>query len=85
VWREARPGDKVCVTPEVRARTADENRRALTTRSPTGGAYGRDTCRQGFVWREAYPGDVVCVTPASRDAAADDNRRAAERVVPLPP
>ena len=32
VWREARPGDKVCVTPDVRARTATENRAAASTR-----------------------------------------------------
>jgi hypothetical protein len=28
VWREAHPGDHVCVTPETRAQTAADNRQA---------------------------------------------------------
>lgn len=84
VWREARIGDKVCVTPQIRSRTATENRLADTTRQPGGGAYGPNTCRSGFVWREAYPGDVVCVTPDSRRQAAADNAAARSRIVPLP-
>jgi hypothetical protein len=32
------------------------------------GAYGPNTCIDGFVWREAFAGDVVCVTPARREA-----------------
>lgn len=84
VWREARAGDKVCVTPDVRARSAAENQAAARTRSPNGGPYGVNTCREGYVWREAYPGDVVCVVPASRQQAANDNAQAAQRVVPLP-
>lgn len=43
------------------------------------GAYGPDTCRQGYVWREAYAGDHVCVTPAVREQAARDNRMANSR------
>ena len=84
VWREARPGDKVCVTPQIRTQTAGENRAAGTNRQPGGGAYGPNTCKQGFVWREAYAGDAVCVVPASRTQAARDNAMAASRVVPLP-
>lgn len=84
VWREARAGDKVCVTPDVRTRTAAENQAAARTRSPNGGPYGVNTCREGYVWREAYPNDVVCVVPASRQQAANDNAQAAQRVVPLP-
>ncbi|MFB6478792.1 hypothetical protein ACFCXF_21015 [Streptomyces virginiae] len=38
-------------------------------RDPNGGAYGPDTCLQGYVWRESYDGDTFCVTPAERDAA----------------
>lgn len=84
VWREARPGDKVCVTPQIRAQAAGENRAASMNRQPGGGAYGPNTCKQGFVWREAFSGDVVCVVPASRTQAARDNALAASRVVPLP-
>ena len=85
VWREARPGDTVCVAPDVRARTGAENNGAALRREPSGGSYGANTCRQGYVWREAYAGDVVCVLPASRQAAKSDNAQAAQRVVPLPP
>jgi hypothetical protein len=64
VWREAGPGDIVCVTPAVRSSTAQQNQAAGQNREPDGGAYGPDTCKQGFVWREAFGGDVVCVTVA---------------------
>jgi PASTA domain len=37
------------------------------------GAYGPDTCLQGYVWREAFQGDHVCVTPETRAQAANDN------------
>lgn len=84
VWREARPGDKVCVTPQIRSQTAGENRAAGANRQPGGGAYGPNTCKQGFVWREAFAGDAVCVVPESRTQAARDNAMAAGRVVPLP-
>ncbi|MFF4646535.1 hypothetical protein [Streptomyces sp. NPDC001389] len=32
-------------------------------RDPNGGAYGPDTCQQGYVWRDSFDGDTVCVTP----------------------
>jgi hypothetical protein len=79
VWREARSGDTVCVTPGVRAETRKENEMAASRRSPTGGPFGPDTCLQGFVWREAFPNDHVCVPPASRTRARDDNAKANER------
>jgi hypothetical protein len=79
VWRGARPGDTVCVTPSVRSRTAQENATAADRREPNGGAYGPDTCRQGFVWREAFDGDVVCVTPDIREQTRADNAAAASR------
>jgi hypothetical protein len=79
VWREAIPGDHVCVTPEVRDQAAEDNRLADSRRSPTGGDYGPDTCLQGYVWREAVPSDHVCVTPETRDQAAEDNRLADSR------
>lgn len=80
VWREARPGDLVCVTPEIRGETAAENRLAASRRSPTGGAFGPATCLSGYVWREAFDGDTVCVEPASRERALADNRAAGERL-----
>jgi hypothetical protein len=79
VWREARVGDTVCVTPNVRSRTAQENSQAAANKEPNGGPYGPDTCKQGFVWREAYAGDHVCVTPNIRSEAASDNAAAASR------
>lgn len=84
VWREASAGDLVCVTPDVRAETAQENALADARRSPTGGPYGPNTCLSGFVWREAYPNDVVCVPPSSRSRAAADNAQAHARLVRQP-
>jgi hypothetical protein len=81
VWREAFAGDHVCVTPQVRAQAADDNRLAASRRSPSGGPFGPDTCLQGFVWREASPSDHVCVLPATRAQAAADNGQAASRRV----
>ncbi len=79
VWREAFPGDHVCVTPQVRADAADDNARAGERRDP-GGAYGPLTCLQGYVWRGARDGDAVCVVPARRDQATADNAAAASRL-----
>ena len=74
VWREAAPGDHVCVTPDVRQQTRIDNAQAAARRSPTGGPYGPDTCLAGFVWREAFAGDHVCVAAQTRTQAAQDNR-----------
>ena len=88
VWREAFPGDHVCVRPWVRDRAARDNYRtaenlsAAARRSPTGGPFGVDSCRAGFVWREASPTDHVCVPPASRTRAHDDNAAGATRKNP---
>ena len=79
VWREARSGDTVCVTPDIRSATAAQNASAAQNREPNGGAYGPDTCKQGFVWREAFDGDTVCVTPDVRQQAHNDNAAAASR------
>ncbi len=78
VWREAGPGDVVCVTPAVRSTAAQDNQQASQRVDPNG-AYGPNSCKQGFVWREAFGGDVVCVTPATRSQAAGDNAAAASR------
>lgn len=79
VWREARPGDHVCVTPATRDETAAENEAAESRRSPAGGEFGPNTCLSGFVWREAYYGDPVCVEPGSRDRAHADNKAGLQR------
>jgi hypothetical protein len=78
VWREAAPGDNVCVTPAVRDATQAQNANAVQNRDPNG-AYGSNSCKQGFVWREAFDGDVVCVTPDVRAATKADNAAAASR------
>lgn len=80
VWRAARPGDAVCVTPEVRDKTAQQNAVAAQNVQPGGG----NVCKSGFVWRNAYPGDAVCVTPDVRDQAVADNAAAASRTVAAP-
>ncbi|KUL28473.1 hypothetical protein [Actinoplanes awajinensis] len=81
VWREAVPGDQVCVTPETRDQAAVDNAAAGDRRDPAGGAYGPDTCLTGFVWREAVADDHVCVLPETREQARADNDAAAERRV----
>ncbi len=40
VWREAVPGDLVCVTPEIRSQAAYDNSQASVRKSPVGGLYG---------------------------------------------
>lgn len=84
VWREAYPGDHVCVTPAVRELTAVDNQLAASRRDPAGGAHGPDTCKPGFVWREARPDDHVCVTPDVRERTARENRLAPSRRL-MPP
>jgi len=79
VWREAVPKDYVCVTPDVRTQTKQDNALAPSRRSPNGGPFGPDTCLQGYVWREAVTNDHVCVPPATREQARSDNALAASR------
>ena len=79
VWREAFPGDHVCVVPQTREQATRDNEEAARRRQPGGGDYGPDTCRQGYVWREARAGDVVCVTPQTRSQTAHDNAQASAR------
>ncbi|WP_143204023.1 hypothetical protein [Streptomyces kebangsaanensis] len=78
VWREAVPGDRVCVTPATRDRARYDNSQAANRRLGYG-AYGPDTCKQGYVWREAVPSDRVCVTPATRAQVKEDNAFAGGR------
>jgi hypothetical protein len=81
VWREAFPNDHVCVTPETRSQTANDNSQAATRIDPVDRTYGPDTCIQGYVWREAIPSDHICVLPETRSQTADDNSQAASRVI----
>lgn len=78
VWREAGPGDDVCVEPAARDRARTENDLADARRDP-GSAYGPMGCRSGFVWREAFPSDLACVTPDARSAASQENSLAGAR------
>ena len=69
-------GDDICVTGEVRARTALDNERGpfrLWNRD--------DICQRGFVWREALPEDHVCVEQWVREQAVTDNIDAPNRSV----
>src|SRR6185436_4082514 len=85
VWREAFPGDQVCVTPRTRDQAAQDNSQADARRQPGGGAYGPNTCRSPYVWREARSGDTVCVTVQTRSDTTNDNAQAAARRVASTP
>ena len=80
VWRDAFPGDHVCVQPQVRDQAAADNQQAANRRNPSGGQFGADTCRQGFVWREARAQDHVCVIPAVRTQTQNDNAAKCSRL-----
>ncbi len=73
VWRgAANAGDGVCVTPQERTDAQLQNANGANNMAG-GGAYGPNTCRQGYVWREAFAGDTVCVTPYERTQAQQEN------------
>jgi hypothetical protein len=80
VWREARPGDTVCVTPDIRTTVAQQNATPGANKDPNAGS-GPQSCSQGYVWREAFNGDTICVTPAFRQQMFDANGAAASRKV----
>jgi hypothetical protein len=89
VWREAFPGDHVCVTGASRTQAVKDNQQASKRKSPNGGQYGADTCKPGFVWREASPADHVCVPGNIRTNVRNDNSQANARrdpqcAVPVP-
>jgi hypothetical protein len=79
VWRDARDGDGVCVTPDERDIAKRQNANGPNNRTAAGG----NTCRSGYVWREAWVGDTVCVTPTERAAAKDQNAMNAQRSTPV--
>jgi hypothetical protein len=79
VWREARPGDRVCVTTATRAEVAEQNATPDLNR-----AEGSLNCLSGYVWREAFDGDTICVDVATRARTRADNAEADDRVARLP-
>jgi hypothetical protein len=79
VWREARPGDRVCVTTATRAEVAEQNATPDLNR-----AEGSLNCVSGYVWREAFDGDTICVDVATRARTRADNAEAEDRVARLP-
>jgi len=68
LWRQATPGDHLCVDPSARAAAAFDNAHAGGRARGPGGA-----CGAGYVWREATAGDRVCVTPAIRALTRSQN------------
>jgi uncharacterized protein YkwD len=74
VWRDARDGDGVCVTPQERSRAKQQNAAAASLVEGSG-----PNCKSGYVWRDAWSGDVVCVTPDERAQAHRQNAEAATR------
>ncbi|WP_432923062.1 hypothetical protein ACQPZZ_25840 [Microbispora sp. CA-135349] len=79
VWREARPSDHVCVSPQERAQVQKDN--AIKESRWVSGANGPHTCTDDFEWRNAFPGDDVCVFGKERIDVEVQNRIAASRVV----
>jgi hypothetical protein len=79
VWREAFPGDHVCVPRASHDRAREDNALAVSRRTPDGGPYGPDTCKPGYVWREASPADHVCVPGDTRDQTWKENALANDR------
>ena len=81
VWRDAFPGDHVCVTGDVRAQAAEDNRLAFSRlvfiSLPPLPIIVR--CGFGFVRRQASPTDGVCVTEQTKNQAAFDNSQASFR------
>jgi hypothetical protein len=76
VWRDAFPGDHVCVEPWVREQAAADNA-AASNRSHAGG-----WCYPGYVWRDARNGDHVCVTPETRARSSAENEEAPNLIAP---
>ncbi len=80
VWRNAYPGDAVCVTAQSRDQAASDNSQASSRVDPNG-PYGPNSCIVPYVWRNAHPGDAVCVTTEVRDQVELDNSQAQNRIV----
>ena len=76
VWREAFPGDHVCVTPPNKQQAAKDNASAAERVCPK----GSDVCCQKYVWRQAVPADHVCVDVPTRTETQKDNGLAHSRL-----
>lgn len=76
VFRDAAPGDKVCVLPTTRDRAAADNLDAPNWVNADG------TCLFSRVYRLAVPGDKVCVSATTRAQVVSDNKTAADRINP---
>jgi hypothetical protein len=77
VWREAFYGDWVCVPPETRDDTREENLDAQERVAPH--PDGPEGCRSDSAWRNAFPGDRVCIARDARRQVRDDNAAAPSR------
>jgi hypothetical protein len=80
VWRDAFPGDHVCVLPPTRKQAAEDDAAAPSRVNPKGSS-GPKSCVAGYVWRQAEANDQVCVTEATRSQAAADNAAAHSRIL----
>lgn len=67
------------LSPYIVTQQGDGSGDNATVTFSLAGAYGPDTCIQGYVWRDAFSGDHVCVLPETRTQAAQDNSQAANR------
>ena len=85
VPRQGKPSDLVCVGAASAAQAVYDNNPDVQSQrhpDPPGGAYGPDTCSQGFVWRDAFAEDHVCVEVATRTRSAQENAAAASHTAP---
>jgi hypothetical protein len=76
VWRQAVPGDAVCVTAATELNIQQQN---LLGPSRTDPNYLVHVCLPGFVPRQADSHDNVCVTQADHDEVSFDNLLAPSR------
>jgi hypothetical protein len=76
VWRDAYPGDHVCVSPAMRDHAVTDNEQADSHRDPG----DPDSCLPGFVWRGTTPDDHVCVAPQTRLQVQSDNKAKCKRL-----
>lgn len=87
VFREAVPGDRVCVAPGAHEQAQRDNAEAASRKGEN--VFGRAGCKDGFIVRGITTDDNVCVTPETREQVVADNalaetRRAAPGAAPAP-
>jgi len=76
---EADDSDHVCVTPDIRTQTAEDNAVACLPHQPSGGPYGPKTCLDGYVWLKRFLGTKSVLYRQPRQATAD-NAAASSRI-----